>query len=153
MEGRQLALQHHMVVGRAGDVARAAGASAGLVESLMHGRQHGRMLPHAEIVVGGPDGDLAADVVVEGLGESAGAALEIREDAIAPFGPEAVESRLEKLLMIHGFASRLLHEIYMKPELFIRSPFHPSHQTRTRPRRKELLHNFRVLQLSKVVNV
>jgi hypothetical protein len=49
-------------------------------------------------------------MMVEGLGEGACPALEIREDAVAPLGPEAVEPRLEKLLMIHGFASRPSHE-------------------------------------------
>ena len=57
VEVGKLALQLDMVVQGAGDIARAAGASPRDVERRMHGREHGRMLAHAEIVVGAPHRD------------------------------------------------------------------------------------------------
>ncbi len=54
----QLALQLHMVVVGAGNVARAAGAGAAAVDRLVHRRKHLRVLAHAEIVVGAPHGDV-----------------------------------------------------------------------------------------------
>ena len=54
----ELALEQHVVVVGAGDVAGAAGAGAAAVERLVHRLEHGRVLAHAEIVVGAPDGDL-----------------------------------------------------------------------------------------------
>ena len=55
----ELVLELDVIVGGAGDVARAAGAGADGVDRLVHGGDDGRMLAHAEIVVGAPDGDLA----------------------------------------------------------------------------------------------
>ena len=51
---RQLLLQQHVVVVGAGDVAGAAGAGAAAVQRLVHRGQHGRVLAHAEVVVGAP---------------------------------------------------------------------------------------------------
>ena len=53
----ELALQLDVVVGGAGDVARATRSGAGHVERRVHGGDHGRVLAHAEIVVGAPHGD------------------------------------------------------------------------------------------------
>ena len=58
----ELALQQHVVVGGAGDVAGAAGAGAAAVDRRVHRRQHRRVLAHAEIVVRAPDGDLGRPV-------------------------------------------------------------------------------------------
>ena len=58
----ELALEQHVVVGGAGDVAGAAGAGAAAVDRLVHGREHRRVLPHAEVVVRAPDGDLGRPV-------------------------------------------------------------------------------------------
>ena len=55
----ELGLQLDVIVGGAGDVARAAGAGAGLVDGLVHGLEHDRVLALAEIVVGAPDHDVA----------------------------------------------------------------------------------------------
>ena len=53
----ELALELDVVMRRAGDVARAAGAGADRIDRLVHGGEHRRVLAHAEIVVGAPDGD------------------------------------------------------------------------------------------------
>ena len=81
----ELALEQHVVVVGAGDVAGAAGAGAAAVDRLVHGVEHGRVLAHAEIVVRAPDRDLAAAAVAieGGAGEVAGVALEVGEDPVA----------------------------------------------------------------------
>ena len=56
----ELGLELDVVVGGAGDVARAAGAGADLVDRLVHGVEHDRVLAHAEIVVGAPDRHVVA---------------------------------------------------------------------------------------------
>ncbi len=100
----ELLLQQHVVMVGAGDVAGAAGAGPAPVERLVHGRQHQRMLAHAEIVVGAPDGDLAvaARVVMGGVREAAGPPLEIGEHPIPPLAPQAGELVTEEILVLHG---------------------------------------------------
>ena len=53
----ELGLELDVIVRGAGDVARAARAGADRVDRLVHGGDHGRVLAHAEVVVGAPDGD------------------------------------------------------------------------------------------------
>ena len=55
---RELALQQHMVVRGAGDVAGAAGARAVPVDRLLHRGAHDLVLTHSEVVVRAPDRDL-----------------------------------------------------------------------------------------------
>src|SRR5579875_1293167 len=88
-------------MGRARDVARAAGAGADFVDRFMHRRAHGRVLAHAEIVVGAPDGDLAAACMVVRVREIARFALEIGEHAVATFGFQPVDALLKKPFVIH----------------------------------------------------
>ena len=66
-------------------------------------RDHLRVLAHAEIVVGAPDDDLARLVArtPDGVGEAAGDALEVGEDAIAPLGVERGDRLGENRLVIH----------------------------------------------------
>jgi len=95
MQRGELALELDMMAIGARDVTRAAGAGAARGYRLVHRHDDIGVLPHAEIIVGAPDGDLAAIGVVECLGESPGAALEIGEDAIAALGLQRVDSGLE----------------------------------------------------------
>ena len=83
----KLALQQHMMMAGARDVARAARACARLVNRIMHGREHFGMLAHAKIIVGAPDGDVAHAVrpMVRRLGKRACSALQIGEHAVAAF--------------------------------------------------------------------
>ena len=69
---------------------------------LLHRRQHGRVLAHAEIVVRAPHRDLGADPVVEGAREAAAAPLEIGEDAVPPLGAQRIEALFEEALVIHA---------------------------------------------------
>jgi hypothetical protein len=92
--------QMHMVV--AGDVADSAGAGADRPQRLFHRRQHRRVLAHAEIVVGAPDGDLCPDPMIEGARKAAAAPLEIGQDAIPSLGTQRVEALFEKGLVIYA---------------------------------------------------
>ena len=50
--------QQDMVVIGAADIARPAGAGAALVDGDVHGCEHRGVLPHAQVVVGAPHGDI-----------------------------------------------------------------------------------------------
>ena len=55
------------------------------VDRLVHGGDDGRVLPHAEVVVGAPDGDgtrLPVALEVLGSGERAPMTLQVGEDAV-----------------------------------------------------------------------
>src|SRR5262249_4498874 len=98
-----LALEQQMHVTVARNVAGATGAGAGSPQGLLHRREHSRVLPHAEIVVRAPDGDLGADAVIKGSRKPAAAALKIGEDAVPPLGAERVETLFKKAFVIHGY--------------------------------------------------
>src|SRR5690606_20274752 len=94
----------HMVVIGAGDVAGAARAGAMAIERLVHGRDHLRVLAHAEIVVGAPDGDVADGIgrMTQGCGEGAGRAFEFGEDAVTTLLAQGVQLRGKKGFEVHG---------------------------------------------------
>jgi hypothetical protein len=54
----------------------------------VHGFEHRRMLAHAEVIVGTPDGHLVLYAMIEGLREVAGAALEVCKDSISIFASD-----------------------------------------------------------------
>ena len=64
----KLGLELNMMMRRAGDVARTAGAGANRLDRLMHGSAHRRVLAHAEIVVGAPHGHVAGAASSELIG-------------------------------------------------------------------------------------
>ena len=74
-----------------------------VVDRLVHGVEHGRVLALAEIVVGAPHGDRFHGFRREVLrvGEVAAMALQVSEDAIATFGPDNVQRVLEFLIIVH----------------------------------------------------
>ena len=63
------------------------------------------MLAHAEIIVGAPDRDFPAGLMVERAREIARPALQIGEHPIAPLGLERVEPGLEIPFIIHDLAN------------------------------------------------
>ena len=83
------------------DVAGSAGAGADRAQRLFHRREDRGMLPHAEIVVRAPHGDLGADAMIIGAREAAAAPLEVGKDAISPLGAQLTETRSEEALVIH----------------------------------------------------
>ncbi len=104
MQVGELALEKHVIVVGTGDVAGAAGTGATVVDRLLHGIDHELVLPHAEIVVGAPDGDfLGAVFGVAGRARKIAAlAFQISEDAVAAFLVKPRELILEKRLEIHA---------------------------------------------------
>jgi|SRR6516165_5026690 len=122
----------------AGDIARAAGAGADRPQCLCHRREHRRMLPHAEIVVRAPHGDLGADAVIEGARKPAAAPLEIGEDTVPPFGAQRREPLLEESFVIHRSpqsAEALTYTIYLARQVAARE----ARRCRPRHGRRRLL--------------
>ncbi|GIS12885.1 MAG: hypothetical protein CM15mP115_20360 [Alphaproteobacteria bacterium] len=95
VKGGQLVLERDEGVAGAGDVAGAAGAGAARRRRRAHGRDHVRMLAHAEIVVGTPDDDLLRRAIVVAQGDRVPAddPLELDEMPVAVLGFQAVQLR------------------------------------------------------------
>ena len=99
----KFAFEFDVVVGRAGDVARAARAGADEVDRLVHRGEHLGVLAHAQIIVGAPNGYLLCGVAFDdfSFGERASAALHIGENPITALTLHGVEGFGEHLLVIH----------------------------------------------------
>ena len=99
----ELGLELDVIVGGAGDVARAAGAGADRLDRLVHGGEHRRVLAHAEIIVGAPHRHVADAALGEMIGGRVGpaAALQIGEDAVAAFLMQRLKVLAETELVIH----------------------------------------------------
>ena len=83
---RELSLELHVIVAGTGDIARAAGAGTDGIDRLVHGGDDGRVLTHAEVVVGAPDRNgtrLPLALEVLGGGVRPAATLQVGEDAVA----------------------------------------------------------------------
>ena len=103
MQVGKLAFELHVIMGCAGDIARAARAGSHGVNRLVHGRQYHGVLAHAEIVVGAPHRNLARAICREMVRhwKATAAALQIRENPISAFSMKGVELLLEQALKIH----------------------------------------------------
>ena len=99
----EFGLELDVIMGGAGNVAGAARARADLLDRLMHGGAHGRVLAHAEIVVGAPHRHVADAFVREMIGRGIGpaAALEVGENPVAAFGVQRLKMLAEAELVIH----------------------------------------------------
>ena len=106
VEVSQLALEQHVVVVGARDVARAARARAAFVEAIMHRFEHRGVLAHAEIVVRAPHGDGLRFLIDEArrVRELAAVALDIGEDPIPSVSAHSVQLAGEIGFEIHGFS-------------------------------------------------
>ena len=89
------------------NVARPARAGSDPIESVMHCCEHRRMLAHAQVIVGTPDGNLILQAMIKGLRKVAGASLQVRKDSISIFASDELETRLKELVEIHRFLCRL----------------------------------------------
>ena len=89
----KFALKQHMLMRCAGNIARTTCTRTRRINGAMHGFQHFRVLTHAQIIIRAPDGDglLAVRSMPSCLGEGAGDAFEISENAIAAFATEFVD--------------------------------------------------------------
>ena len=100
----EFGLQFDVIMGGAGDVARAAGAGAGLVDGLVHGVGDDGVLPLADIVVGAPDHDVALAAVIPGPGRArkvAAIAFQVGENPIASLALDLLDGGLECGLVVH----------------------------------------------------
>src|SRR6266404_1560690 len=77
------------------------------INSFMHCCEHHRMLAHAQVIVGTPDGNLILQTMIKGLRKVAGASLQVRKDSISIFASDELETRLKELVEIHRFLCRL----------------------------------------------
>jgi len=79
----------------------------------MHRCEHHRMLAHAQVIVGTPDGHPILQAVIKGLRKVTGAPLEVGKDPISIFRSYELEMRLKELIEIHCALCRLsrVHEI------------------------------------------
>ena len=86
------------------DVAGAAGAGAHAAGCVLHRRDDIGMLPHAQIVVGTPDGDLARIVpgAPDGAGKGADDPLHVGENPVAALRMELVDRLVEETLVVHA---------------------------------------------------
>ena len=89
-----------------GNVACAARAGSDPIECFVHRCEHRRMLAHAEVIVGTPDGHLVLQAVIEGLWKMAWAPFEIGKDPISIFASYDLETRLKELIELHRFPRR-----------------------------------------------
>ena len=99
----QFTLQQHVMMVGPGDIARSAGAGAALVQRVMHGRQHIRMLAHAQIIVGAPDSHVVLMIAVMAArsGELARAAFQVCKYPIATFLAQGFQFLGKECLVIH----------------------------------------------------
>src|SRR5512132_1926694 len=100
----QLALQQHVVVIGAGDVAGAAGTRAAPRDGLVHRRQYRGMLPHPEIVVRAPHRDLAdfARAMAQCPRKTARLTLQVGEHAVTALPLQGAEPLGEKVFVVHA---------------------------------------------------
>jgi hypothetical protein len=100
---RKFALQQHMVMIRAGDVAGTAGAGATLVDRELHRFGDLRMLAHAEIVVRAPYGDFlrTRSGMAYRPGKTPATAFQIGEDTVTAFLAHCFQFVFEESLEIH----------------------------------------------------
>ena len=103
MQRSEVLFQQYMFVIGAGYIARAARTCPATIQRFMHGVEHIRVLTHAKVVIGTPDGHFPAHALVMArrARELPAAPFKIGEDPIAAFAPQAIKLTLEKLLVIH----------------------------------------------------
>src|SRR5262245_58499611 len=103
MQVCEFGLEFDVIVRRAGNVARAAGARTDEINRLVHRREHLGVLGHAEIVVGAPDSDFAGSAArkMARFRERSAVTLDVRKNAIATLTPHCLQSGTQIRLVIH----------------------------------------------------
>ena len=105
MQIGQFGLELLVIDRRARDVARPARACAGGAQRFFHGFDHHGVLPHAQIVVAAPNGDILLRPVgfgPDGMGELTIATLDVDEGPVASFVMQARNRRVELLVIVHA---------------------------------------------------
>ncbi|MNL25727.1 hypothetical protein D3C87_1472160 [compost metagenome] len=90
----------------------------------MHGRDHGRMLAHTEVVVGTPDGHILGAIrrVVRRSRETSTLSFEIGEHAVTAFLMQSVQFAFEKCLEIHAYAPKPASGLFLIFAIFFVNP-------------------------------
>ncbi|QTK80416.1 hypothetical protein AT6N2_C2875 [Agrobacterium tumefaciens] len=105
MEVSKLALQQDVIVVGARNIPGASRTRATVINGGFHGFDDFRVLAHAEVVVGAPDGNvlpLTIGVVACRAGKVALLPLYIRKNAITSLRMQALQFRREKCLEVHA---------------------------------------------------
>jgi len=58
------------------------------------------MLPHAEIVVGAPDSDLASETMIKGAGKSAATPFKVGEAPVTALGTKRIKPLFEEAFVV-----------------------------------------------------
>lgn len=103
MQVGKFLLQQDVVMVGTRNIPGASRTRATVIDRLMHGGNHGRVLAHAQIVVGTPDGyvPFSFGCVSGGARKLTAMPLEIGEHSVAAFLMKTVQFALEKCLEIH----------------------------------------------------
>src|SRR5260370_27696931 len=116
MQVRKFPFKQHMIVIRAGNVARATRPSAAMIKRVMHRSKNQRMLSHAEIIVGTPhaDGLGSFGAVVLGPWKRSSLPLKICEHPVTTFGAQLVKLSVEEVAVVHCISCRRLAPVSAK---------------------------------------
>jgi hypothetical protein len=103
MQRGEVLFQQYMFMIGAGYIPRATRTCPATIQRFMHGIQHIRVLPHAEIIIRTPDSHFTTNtlVVTRCARELSAAPFKISENPIPAFAPQAIKLTLEKFFVIH----------------------------------------------------
>jgi hypothetical protein len=103
MQRGEVLFQQYMFMIGAGYIPRATRTCPATIQRFMHGIQHIRVLPHAEIVIRTPNGHFTtyALIVPRCTWKLATAPFQICKYPIPAFTAKAIKLTLEKFLVIH----------------------------------------------------
>jgi hypothetical protein len=92
-----------MIMGGTRNIPGASRTRATVIDGLMHGLDHLRVLAHAKIIVGTPDGNFSRTLgsMARGPRKAAAMPLEIGKHPITAFVVKTVQLAFEKCLEIH----------------------------------------------------
>ena len=87
MQVSQFLFEFDMIMCGAGNVARAPGTGAHVIDGFVHCRKDNGMLAHTKVVIGTPDGDFTFTTLpaVKGTGEPAPDAADIGKFSVTAF--------------------------------------------------------------------
>src|SRR5690606_4927163 len=103
MQVRKFLFQTNVVVRGARNIPGASRTRATVIDRFFHRLDHGRVLAHAEIVVGTPYGDVSGPVgrMARGARKIAAMPLKIGKHPVSTFSVKTIQFALEKCLEIH----------------------------------------------------
>ena len=106
MQVSEFMFKFDMIMGVSADVACSARTGTHIMQSVFHGADNVGMLPHAEIIIRAPDGDILWAVMTSKAARVGIATLvpkDINEYAIASLGMKPINRLFENSVIIHGY--------------------------------------------------